>query len=210
MINRLKYILPVALFFAVGGMGNLCAQEQVVDVTQWGAKPDDGKDDTKALRKAVEYACGHPGTTLYLPPGKYLLKDKEALKLEQEVMQGKMGANPEKVVYTPYYPYVKGLDFDGAKHVTVKADRAVLMCEGWMEPVSLNRCEHVAIEGLSIDYVRKPFVSGEVVEIKPSCFEVQFSAGKRVTDEMPLTRMTFWEKDKNRLYPEPIYFPKRE
>ena len=210
MINRLKYILPVALFFAVGGMGNLCAQELVVDVTQWGAKPDDGKDDTKALRKAVEYACDHPGTTLYLPPGKYLLKDKEALKLEQEVMQGKMGANPEKVVYTPYYPYVKGLNFDGAKHVTVKADRAVLMCEGWMEPVSLNRCEHVAIEGLSIDYVRKPFVSGEVVEIKPSCFEVQFSAGKRVTDEMPLTRMTFWEKDKNRLYPEPIYFPKRE
>ena len=50
MISCLKYILPVTLFFAVGGMGNLCAQEQVVNVTQWGAKPDDGKDDTKAQR----------------------------------------------------------------------------------------------------------------------------------------------------------------
>lgn len=38
-------------------------QNKMINVTDMGARPDDGKDDTRALRRAVAYACEHPGTT---------------------------------------------------------------------------------------------------------------------------------------------------
>ena len=58
------------------------SQDKKINVTEMGARPNDGKDDTQALRRAVAYACEHPGTTLYFPKGIYELKDKEAITLE--------------------------------------------------------------------------------------------------------------------------------
>lgn len=186
------------------------SDNHIVNVVKYGARPNDGKDDSKALRKAVEYACNTPGCTLYIPSGEYIVRDDDALRLENEVLSGKMGANSERVIFTPYYNYVKGLNFEGARNVTVNADGAVILCDGWMEPVSLNKCKNVVIKGLTIDYLRKPFVSGDVVDVTSEYFDVQFEDKRHVTMKMPLTRLTFWEKDKNCIYPHPIYFPKRE
>ena len=209
-MNKRRYILFSILSILACHLVMASGQNKMINVTDMGARPDDGKDDTRALRRAVAYACEHPGTTLYFPKGIYELKDKEAIALETKVLNGEMGENPEKVIYTPYYPYVKGLDFTGAKQVTVWANQATLLCEGWMEPISLDQCEDVTVKGITIDYKRKPFVSGDIVEITSDYFDVQFGEDKIVTEKMPLTRMMFWDKEKNRLYPEPIYFPKRE
>lgn len=186
------------------------ATGKVIDVTAFGARPDDGRDDTRALRAAVREACKNPGATLLFPAGVYVLKDADAVELEKKVLKGEMGENPEKILYTPYYGYAKGLDFSGARQVTVEARQATLLCEGWMEPVSLTDCEGVTIRGITIDYKRKPFVSGEVTHVASTYFDVQFGEEKAVTGKMPLTRLTFWDKAANRLFPEPIYFPKRE
>ncbi|RGY95098.1 hypothetical protein DXA15_16085 [Parabacteroides sp. AM58-2XD] len=68
---------------------------KLVNVAKYGAIADDGKDDTKALRKAVDYCCTQPGCTLYFPPGVYQLKDDDAVRLEEEALAGKFGTNPE-------------------------------------------------------------------------------------------------------------------
>lgn len=194
----------MTILVAIAGFG------KTIDVTAYGARPNDGSDDTQALRAAVREACATPGNTLYFPKGTYILRDSAALDLERRVLNGEMGANPERTIFTPYYPYVKGLDFSGAQQLTVEARQATLMCEGWMEPVSLDHCDQVTIRGLTIDYLRKPFVSGEVTAVTAETFDVQFGDETAVTEKMPLTRLTFWENRNNRLYPEPIYFPKRE
>ena len=121
-----------------------------------------------------------------------------------------LGANPESVIVTPYYPYSKGLDLGGATDLTLSAEGATLLCEGWMEPLCIENCTRVKVKGLTIDYKRKPFSSGEIVSVQPDCFDVQFAGERTITEEMPLTRMTIWNKEKNRMYPNPIYFPKRE
>lgn len=183
---------------------------QVINVTRYGAVANDGKDDTKALRKAVAWCRTHAGCTLLFPPGVYQLKDDAAVKLENEVLAGKMGANPEAVIFTPYYPYSKGLDLKGAKDLTVKGYGATLLCEGWMEPLSLDSCTNVTVQGLTIDYKRKPFSSGDIIAVEDGYFDVQFTNERVITNEMPLMRMTFWDKVKDRMYPNPIYYPKRE
>ena len=121
-MNKRRYILFSVLSILACHLVMASGQNKMINVTDMGARPNDGKDDTRALRRAVAYACEHPGTTLYFPKGIYELKDKEAIVLETKVLNGEMGENPEKVIYTPYYPYVKGLDFTGAKQVTVWAN----------------------------------------------------------------------------------------
>lgn len=180
------------------------------DVTAFGAKADDGKDDTSALRAAAAYCRNHPGTTLFFPPGIYQLRDENAIQLEKDVLSGKMGENPEKVIFTPYYPYIKGIDLLGAKDITILAHQATLLCEGWMEPISIDHCKNVRICGLTIDYKRKPFSTGEVTDITPQYFDIQFGDNHIITEKIPLMRMTFWLPEGNYMHPDPIYFPKRE
>src|SRR6056297_3378737 len=51
-------------------------QESNLDVIDFGAVPDDGKDDTEALKKALAAAHKIEGNVvLSLPPGRFIVKD---------------------------------------------------------------------------------------------------------------------------------------
>lgn len=183
---------------------------KVVTAADFGAVPDDGRDDTRALRRAAEYCRTNPGTTLVIGAGEYRLRDAEAERLEREVLAGEMGANPEGVIFKPYYPYVKGLDFTGAEDVTVEAEGAVLMCEGWMEPVSVIDCRNFTLRGLTIDYRRKPYSEGVVTAVGEGTFTVRFRPERQITAEMPIPRMMLWDDEVGGIYRDPFYFAERE
>lgn len=182
---------------------------KVVSALDYGAKPDDGKNDIKALRKAVAYCRNHPGTTLVIPAGIYRLQDNQADALEQKVYGGKY-PNPEKEVFTPYYSHVKGLNFDGSESVTVEAEGAILMCEGWMEPLSILNCKNFTVNGLTIDYKHKPFSQGIVKEVKEESFIVQFDNRRQITNEIPILRLMFWDSQINGMHGDFCHFPKRK
>lgn len=178
-----------------------------VSALDFGAVPDDNRDDTQSLRRAAMYCREHPGCTLHIPPGVYILKDAKARELESEAMSGNLGQNPEETIFTPYYPYVKGLDFSGSESVTVEADGAILMCDGWMEPVSITGCCGFTLKGLAIDYKRKPFSEGTILEVNPDNIIVSFKDADRLTGNTPFPRMMIWDSMKNGMYREPFYFP---
>ena len=56
------------------------------------------------LRAADDLAC-HPGTTLHIPPGDYVLETPLSRSLRLELMDGRLGDDPEKRIFTPYFPY---------------------------------------------------------------------------------------------------------
>lgn len=181
-----------------------------INVRDMGAIPGDGKDDTKALREAAAICRKNPGTTLIIPPGSYILRDDSAVKLEIDALAGKFGVNPERVIFTPYYPYSKGLDFSGSVDATVIAYGATLMCEGWMEPISICDSRNFTLRGLTIDYLRKPFSRGEVIAVTPKYYDVRFTNERIITDQTPMMRMTFWNHKYNRVDPATLYYPERE
>ena len=183
--------------------------KRLVSIINFGAKPDDGKDDTRALRRAAAYCRTHAGTTLVIPPGIYHLRDTEAEHLEEEVLSGKMGPNPEEVIFKPYYPYVRGMDFSGSEDVTVEAQGAVLLCEGWMEPVSIADSRNFTLRGLTIDYPRKPFSEGIVTQVDEESFTVRFRPGRMITAATPLPRLMLWDDEIGGIYRDPFYFAER-
>lgn len=182
----------------------------VINVKDYGAVPNDGQDDTKALREAVAYCRSHEGATLVIPAGTYLLRDADAMQLEADAIGGKMGANPESTIFSPYYPYAKGLDFGGAQGVTIEAEGATLLCDGWMEPVSLTDCRDVTVRGLTIDYVHRALSEGTVAAIGEDYFDVQFRDDRTITDVIPITRVTIADPQIGGMYRSPFYYPKRE
>ena len=181
-----------------------------VSVTKFRAKPDDGKDDTKALRKAAQYCREHPGTTLIFPAGVYQITDPDAKQLEEDVLAGKYGSDPEKKMFIPYFPYVRGLDFEGCIDVTVRADGATLLCDGWMEPVSIINAEGFTLEGLTIDYKVQPHSEGVIVDIEDGWFTVEFDSDRQMARKMPQSRICVWDARYGIVAPKVYSFSKRE
>ena len=143
---------------------------KIISVLDFGAIPNDEQNDAAALRKAFYYTRVNKGTTLFFPAGVYDFRDEKAVALMNDVMDGKMGNDPEKIIFIPYYPYSKGLDFTGLDNITVEASGAVLLCDGWMEPVSIENCNNIIVRGLTVDYKRKPHSIGEITEVQKDYF----------------------------------------
>ena len=202
-MKRILFLLILACF-------TLSAAGKTVSITRFGAKPDDGKDDTKALRKATKYCREHPGTTLLIPAGIYQITDPEAKQLEEDVLAGKYGSDPEKKMFVPYFPYVKGLDFSGCTDVTVKATGATLLCDGWMEPVSITGATRFTLEGLTIDYKVQPHSEGVIVDIEDGWFTVQFDDDRQMARKMPQSRICVWDARYGIVAPKVYSFSKRE
>lgn len=204
-----SYLLLIA-----GSCVFLCSchlkQPKQVSASDFGAIPNDNQNDAQQLRKAIDYCKINPGTTLYIPSGVYNFRDEQAVQLMNDVMSGKFGQNPEKTIFKPYYPYVKGLDFNGLHDITIEAAGAILLCDGWMEPVSLENCKNVRLKGLTIDYKRKPYSIGKIVDVQPGYFDADFDSIYPINSKTPIPRMKFWDLKAHRMFPEPIYFPKIE
>jgi len=189
---------------------SLSAGAASVNVRKFGARPDDGKDDTKALRKAAAYCRSHKGITLEIPAGVYILRDTAAMRLEEDVLAGKYGGNPEPKMFVPYFPYVKGMDFDGCQDVTINAQGAEILCEGWMQPVSITDCKNFTLNGLTIDYKVQPHSEGKVVDIEDEWFTVQFDDDRQMTRKMPASRLCVWDERYEIVYHKVYGFNKRE
>jgi hypothetical protein len=167
--------------------------------------PNDGRNDAAALRAAIE-ACRHRrDVTLVFPPGRYDLRDDDAVRLMDEVMSGAFGINPEPTIFRPYFPYVRGLDFTGIEDLTVEATGAELICDGWMEPLSLTSCRNVTIRGLTIDYLRPPHSIGTIRNVTARHFEIEFPSRYPVQAGMPMPRVMIWDREAGRMLGPSVY-----
>ncbi|GAO44563.1 putative glycosidase [Flavihumibacter petaseus NBRC 106054] len=178
-----------------------------VSAASFGAIPNDDFNDRSGLQNAVDYCRKNRIRRLLIPPGTYKISDGRAIQLMQDVMSHKMGRNSQDIIYTPYYDYVRGIRFDRINDLEVIADGAVFMVEGWMEPVSLENCKGVTIRGLTIDYATPPHSEGLVTGATEMYFDIRFNDAFFVKDSLVMNRIMFWDKTRNRLAGETIYFP---
>lgn len=162
-----------------------------------------GKDTYEIFSSAMLFCRSNPGTRLKIPAGEYILHVPAARRLQAEVMNGAYGADPEPVVFHRSFPYAVGLDLSGARDVVIDARNVKLIFDGWLEAVSLTDCENVTINGLAIDYLRKPYSTGVVTEIAEDSFTVLFDERYPVTEKTPNDRLMFYEGNDRR----PIFSP---
>lgn len=203
-MNVSKWALALALAgSAAQSQAQAPAGGDAVPIARFGALPDDGQNDAAALRKALDHARANPGTTLTFAPGVYNFRDEAAVALMDKAMAGGLGKTPEKVIFTPYYPYVKGLDLENVQGLTIEAKGAEILFEGWMEPVSLVGARDITIKGLTIDYKRRALSEGTVTAIGDGFFDADVRANEPINPDMPLTRAVYWDKEAHRMTGDP-------
>ena len=183
--------------------------QKLISVSDFGAIPNDTINDRNSIQQALDFCKIHHIKKLLIPAGKYMIREDKAVQLMNEIMDGKMGKNPESIIFTPYYPYSKGLDFSGINQLEVEASGALFLVQGWMEPISLEHCNYITIRGLTIDHETVPHSEGEIINETEDYFDVSFSADFPVKNDMVMPRIMFWDLSKNRLLSEPIYHPKK-
>jgi hypothetical protein len=182
------------------------AQEQV-STLDFGAVPDDTLNDREAIQKALDFCRVNRIHKLVIPAGTYVIREEKAVQLMTDIMDGKMGKNPQDVIYTPYYPYTRGLSFKGISGLDVEARGAFLSVQGWMEPLSVEYCSNITVRGLTIDYQTIPHSEGVITGETDRYFDVHFTADFPVKDNMVMPRIMFWDLAKNRMLGNSVYFP---
>ncbi len=120
-----------------------------VDVTRFGAKPDDDGDDTVAFIAAVNEVQTNGFHRLVIPPGRYRLT---------------AGGNAQDPNVLFRFRNVDGLRIEGTG--------AELLVSGVTSVFHFEACRKVTVQGLTIDWPRPPFSVGTVTASEVRHFDV--------------------------------------
>ncbi|MDP4226291.1 MAG: right-handed parallel beta-helix repeat-containing protein [Bacteroidota bacterium] len=198
--NDLKKVILLVTFLLMT-FHLLSASEKSKNILEFGAIPNDGLDDSKALKKATAFCRSHPGYTLVISPGTYDFKDSLAKDIEYKAISGFYGEDVQGVLFKPGAPYVQALDFSGSKDISVIAEGATLCLDGWYEPVSIIGCKNFKIKGLSITYKRHPNTVGKIIQVGADYFDVDIDTVKYPFIKKKVTgRIHFYDTLHNKLY----------
>jgi parallel beta-helix repeat protein len=129
-----------------------------IDITSFGAIPNDGKDDTKAVRKAIDQCRRQPGSNLLFPPGRYDFSKEHTNNKNQ-----------------------MSLSFTNCQDLTIVAQQAVCVFHGLTRAFGFLNCPNLTIHGLVIDWDRLPFSVGRIVAAGEKYFDVE------VFEEFPIS-----------------------
>lgn len=168
---------------------------QRINVLDFGAIPNDDKNDAAGLRAALAACKGNKAKVLYFPEGQYILADDKAIELQTAVFSGGYDSDVQEPLFNRHYDYVKGLDFQGIHNLTVEANGAEILCDGWMEPISLVETENIVINGLSIDYNRPPNSAGKIINMGAGFVDVEFFDWCPVHDSMLFPRIKIYNDE---------------
>lgn len=162
-------------------------------------------DSLAQLQQMMDWLRRNPGSSVRIPAGSYRLTSELARHTQRCVMTGEYGDNPENTMFAPGFAYTTGLDFSGCSNVTLLADGVTLLIDGFMEPVSVQNCEGVCVQGLTIDYVRRPYSRGTVEEVQTThpdtgrgTLKVRFAPQYPVDERMPMPRYCIYSFAKGR------------
>src|SRR6266849_3961343 len=144
---------PVLLVLALQ-LASVSMSVAAVDVTHFGAVPNDGKDDTEAFLAAFRAAQATGDKLIEIPKGRYNLR---------------ADGNPEH-----RYTLFSLTNVDG---LSVRGKGAELMMHGNGAVFAFKECKNITVKGLTLDWERPPFSQGTVSAATTRYFDVQIEAG---------------------------------
>lgn len=123
-----------------------------VSVTDFGAEPDDGQDDSKGIQAAIEHCRMSQCHRLVLPRGRYDFSEAQL---------------PAKK---------RAFGFQGFNGITVDGNGSTLLFRGRVNPFCFEKCRDVVLKNVVIDWERPYFSQGKVLRADGLTFEVKVDA----------------------------------
>lgn len=135
---------------------------QTFFVRGFGAIPDDGVDDTVAIRAAFDAAASVPGSTVVFEPGVYYVR----------------GTVPNWRSEGPVSYYAPIFDLNGHVDLLVQGNGAILQAENWATIFRVSEVAGITFSSLTIDWERDlPHTDGIAIADTPEYVDVQALPG---------------------------------
>ena len=164
-------LLALAAVCVLTGVSVGCAAAGPrISVTDFGAKPGDGKDDTAAVNKAIAAAIARPGATLVFPKGRYDFA---------------MEHKPGKGIFQ--------LSIHGARGLVIDGRGSKLMFSGRTAPFHVTKSRDVVFKNLTIDWDDPIFSSGIITESSPTGFTVELAHEYTGPDSQRIENIVEWD-----------------
>ncbi|KAF5048952.1 Alpha-1,3-galactosidase B [anaerobic digester metagenome] len=124
--------------------------QKILQITDFGGKPDSWSNATPAIKKALDFCRGQENITINFPKGRY--------DLWPSFCEGK--------------PTDTGLYLNDLKNITIEGNDSELIFHGCMSISLINSCENITFQNFSIDWDR-PFLSqAEIVQATDNHLDV--------------------------------------
>ena len=120
-----------------------------VSVASFGARPDDGKDDTEAVTRALAACVAKPGSALIFPTGRYdFHRDRRAPGGISQIV------------------------LDGASRIAIDGQGSELIFHGKTAPFLITGCRDVEVMNLTIDWDDPLYSAGIITRSDSRSFDV--------------------------------------
>jgi parallel beta-helix repeat protein len=183
MRNTLAIITSVLLVSAVHAGGTL-------DVSLFGAFPDDNKDDTLAVRAALTQAKKQGAAKLVFPKGRYDFYPDKAFERYQFVSNNDEGL---KRIAFPLDD-VKGFEIDG--------QGSDFLFHGFLSPFAIDHSSSIVLRGFTVDYERTFHSEGKILAVTDTYADVEIPPEYPYSIENGLLKFHDGKSGKERtLYP---------
>jgi hypothetical protein len=168
--NLLFVLLPAVIMAACSGANPSSDHNQeVINISDFGAVPDDGKDDTPAIRAALARIQTISGrTALVFTGGSYDFFAASASRATYPVT----AVHKQWDFITPFH-------LNGLENLTIDGGGSTFVMHGRMTPFVLNACKDIKVMRLSIVHERPSVFELEVVSKGDSEIEYEAVANDR-------------------------------
>lgn len=153
----------------------------VFHVRDFGAIPDDGIDDTEAIRATFAAAKNNAHSIVAFEPGVYLVEGKDPN------WQNTRNEGPVSY-YSPIF------DLNGHRDLSIVGNGAVLQARNWAVIFLVSEVEGLEFRDLTIDWERDlPQTEGIVVADTPEYVDVEVNEGFSVRDGLHVTGLIHFD-----------------
>lgn len=138
----------------------------IINIEQFGAKPEQGFDNTLAVRSALEFCRGIEGAMLVFPQGSYHFWPDRA---------------EEKQLF------ISNHDQEGLRRIafrlavrsglTIDGQGSEFIFHGPMIPFAIENCRNVTVRNLTIDWEAPMFAQGTVSRADSDSFDIELPEG---------------------------------
>ncbi|WP_139991325.1 right-handed parallel beta-helix repeat-containing protein [Paenibacillus paridis] len=146
----------------------------VIRLTDYGAKPNSGKDAQRAMRLAIEAAASHSGAIILdCPHGRYDFYPEEAVRTPYYVTNTASEEENSDVTKTV------ALWFKGMSELILEGNGSLFVFHGKQTMLVMDDCFNMEVRNLNMDYERPTVVEMSVERSHGCCFDVRVHPDSR-------------------------------
>jgi hypothetical protein len=159
-----------------------------LDVSNFGAVPDDGKDDTLAVRTALEQAKKQSAEKLVFPKGRYDFYSDKAFERYQFISNNDEGL--KRIVF----------DIEGLEQFTVDGQGSDFLFHGFLSPFAVTHARGIVLRAFTVDYERTFHSEAKILSVTDAYADLEIGPEYPYSIENGLLKFHDGKEGKARTY----------